>query len=547
MAPQTALDTRHPRLLLPLIPIVLLTALLARTVSLQWSPLPYNIDGLSELRVVQDILASGHLDFPPMTSIDESYVSDMPLLGLLTAFLSSALGADPVSFTQLSSSIIGSVAVLTFLLVFLHHFPNSRRAVLASALVLALTGSFVFSTGCTWKEVLAFLMIALALYSYPLRSNMQHRALLTITLILLVFTHHHSAVVAYVIFTFAIVIDIASKTETLSLNLTRNHYLDILTALSAWILAALYYSRISLPYLDYLSPSTDLYLYIAVAFLMLLVAVRLSRRNTPISRLPLELSVPVIGALVMLVNYYRPLFPGLPAPSAAIAVPFLAYLLLVVPAWGGVRALLVPKGPTKNLLLAMLLGPLSLILFAFLRANDATSHLIIYRTFDFALPAFALLIGAGFALIVKGRERLGAVAGVSLVVICASTLPVAYSSQELFGVENQTYWFEYDAVKWFSEHGVEGYASDQRLSETGTRLFDLENSRGLPYDLREGIALTGGSMFVLETDWSSSGAQEFPFGVVVVEKDTVSSTLEGASVFYIGGPMDGQLVGFRTR
>ena len=63
---------------------------------------------------------------------------------------------------------------------------------------------------------------------------------------------------------------------------------------------------------------------------------------------------------------------------------------------------------------------------------------------------------------------------------------MACRSQELFGVENQTYWFEYDAVQWFSEHGVNSYTSDQRLGETGGRLFDLNGSRGLPYDLREG-------------------------------------------------------------
>jgi hypothetical protein len=47
----------------------------------------------------------------------------------------------------------------------------------------------------------------------------------------------------------------------------------------------------------------------------------------------------------------------------------------------------------------------------------------------------------GFAIIVKGRLRLGMVAGASLVIVCASPLPIAYSSQQLFGVENQTYWF----------------------------------------------------------------------------------------------------------
>jgi hypothetical protein len=265
------------------------------------------------------------------------------------------------------------------------------------------------------------------------------------------------------------------------------------------------------------------------------------------TRAPIGLVVPAAGALLMTYNYVHPIFPGIPAPSALIAVPFLAYLILVAPAWTGAQFALSKRGQTKNLLLAMLLGPLSLIMFAFLRSNDATSQLIVYRTFDFVMPAFALLIGAGFAIIVKGRLRLGMVAGASLVIVCASTLPIAYSSQQLFGVENQTHWFEYDAVQWFSEHGVKSYASDQRLSETGGRLFDLNGSRGLPYDLREGIALNGSSFFVLERAWSTDGAQEFPFGVVVISNETISQKLNESSIMYIGGSVGGQLVLLRTQ
>jgi len=69
----------------------------------------------------------------------------------------------------------------------------------------------------------------------------------------------------------------------------------------------------------------------------------------------------------------------------------------------------------------------------------------------------------------------------------------------------------------------------------------------LPYDLREGIALNGSSFFVLERIWSTDGAQEFPFGVVVVSNETISQKLNDYSVFYVGGPLDNQLVGFRTR
>jgi len=112
------------------------------------------------------------------------------------------------------------------------------------------------------------------------------------------------------------------------------------------------------------------------------------------------------------------------------------------------------------------------------------------------------------------------------------------------GVENQTYWFECDAVKWFSEHNVSSYTSDQRLGETGWRLFDIEYGRGLPYDLREGIALNQSAFYVLEMDWSTSGAQEFPFGVEVVDNGTIEELLHESNVFYVGGPPGGNIIEF---
>jgi hypothetical protein len=41
-------------------------------------------------------------------------------------------------------------------------------------------------------------------------------------------------------------------------------------------------------------------------------------------------------------------------------------------------------------------------------------------------------------------------------------------------------------------------------------------------------------------------AQEFPFGVVVVPDETISQKLNESSVFYVGGPLDNQLIGFMT-
>lgn len=528
---------------LAMIIMLALVSVSARALSLQWSPLPYNIDGLSEYRVAEDIVTYGHLEFPADSSVAAGYVSDMPLLGLVIAFFSASLGLDPLVSSQLVTALLGAVAVCVAFMLVRRHWPFSAKASLSAALVLALAGSFVFSAGCTWKETLGLLLTLMVLYAYPFRDRRSYRALLTLALPLLVFTHHHTTIVAYVIVTFAMVIDHASKTTKPFLD-DRAFY-DILTLMVIWVLAVWYYIFIDLPYLDYLSPQTDLYLYIAVAFLLLVVGVRAARRDRPLSRAPIGLAVPLGGAVLMGVNYVHPLFPGLPAPSSLVFVPTMGYLILVAPAFDGARLALGVRGDTKNLLLAMVLGPVSLILFAFLRGMDATSHLIIYRTFDFLMPAFAVFAGLGFAALVKGRKSLGIALSVAFVVVVASTLPVAYDAQELFGVENQTYWFEYDAFEWWSDHGTGRIASDQRLSDTGWRLFDIEGWRGLPYDLREGIALEEGRFYAIETDWSSSGAQEFPFGTVVVPDDKISSAIGPSDVVYIGGPPDGQLLMFR--
>jgi hypothetical protein len=248
----------------------------------------------------------------------------------------------------------------------------------------------------------------------------------------------------------------------------------------------------------------------------------------------------------MLYNMHDPIFQGISAPASEVSLPFLAYLLLSVLAWYGARVLFRSTNVPRKFLLAMLLGPLSLILFAFLRSNDATSHLIVYRTFDFMMIPFVLLVGTGFAYLIKGRYRLGILAAISLVVICASTLPVAYQTQELFGVQNHTFEFEYDAVQWFSENGIDSYTSDQRLGETGWRLFDIEYGRGLPYYLVEDLSLNASSFFVTEGQWATNGAQEFPFGVVSVDQATLFAAANESSVVYVGGPLDNQIVCFRT-
>jgi hypothetical protein len=60
------------------------------------------------------------------------------------------------------------------------------------------------------------------------------------------------------------------------------------------------------------------------------------------------------------------------------------------------------------------------------------------------------------------------------------------------------------------------------------------------------IARNGTNFHLLEPDGSISGAQEFPFGVVVVSNETISQKLNSSSVVYIGGSVDEQLVLLKT-
>jgi hypothetical protein len=65
--------------------------------------------------------------------------------------------------------------------------------------------------------------------------------------------------------------------------------------------------------------------------------------------------------------------------------------------------------------------------------------------------------------------------------------------------------------------------------------------RGLPYDLREGIALNKSSFFVLEHSWSTDGAWGSLFGVVRVDTGKMNATCADSSVINIGEPARARL------
>jgi hypothetical protein len=198
--------TRRGMFLLSIV-LLSLVATCIRLVPLQWSQLPYNIDGLSELRIVEDIRINGNIEFSPDTSHAEDYTTDMPLLGVFISFASSSIGLPPVSSTFFTTALLGAATIAIIADVFVSRIPDLRSFV-ASGVVLALLGSLVFSAGCTWKETLGFCLLAMVLSSFLLRADLRYRAVLSISLLLLVFTHHHAAIVSFLLVSYAVAIEV---------------------------------------------------------------------------------------------------------------------------------------------------------------------------------------------------------------------------------------------------------------------------------------------------------------------------------------------------
>ena len=84
-------------------------------------------------------------------------------------------------------------------------------------------------------------------------------------------------------------------------------------------------------------------------------------------------------------------------------------------------------------------------------------------------------------------------------------------------------------------------------SETGWRLFDIECGRGLLFELREGISLEKGRLYVVENAWSAKGAQEFPSGTLVIDRTILEKAFSDANLVYVGGSLDGQIIVFEGR
>jgi hypothetical protein len=169
--------------------------------------------------------------------------------------------------------------------------------------------------------------------------------------------------------------------------------------------------------------------------------------------------------------------------------------------------------------------------------------MIVYRTFDFLDLAMAALFAGGVLILLKNLRKAVPVLIVILLMILAATAPLAFQTQELFGVQNQTYSYEVDSYQILkSLSNVTSIDSDQRIGTSAGLLENFSSGTDLAYRIDTGRTTSSYHWLVVEKSWTSTGAQEFPFGQRVLEEQQLTDFLTEKNVILIAGLCESQLI-----
>ncbi len=513
-------------------------ALALRLVPLLSSPLPYTVDGFALTKIAQGFGATGRWVINP----SDPNIDDLKLPGFsLLWFVQVALGGlNPLTDIQWFLPIITSTVVLPMYL--LAAKATGRRLVgFAADLFLAVFGSFLAITSSVVKESLGLVLLPTIVLTFYERADVRKRAISSVLLLVLIFIHHLTSLMAAGMIGSLIVL---SHTRALSVGRFsgRTIALDVATGLGPFVIAMDYYLTVNLGTVPTALDAYVLFLALIV-FLTALVARAWRpapaqpgrRRLLPSGRVLLVPALSVAGAVF---DARTGLFAGTLKTQAAFLELLPAFVLLAAFAGLGYRVVRRTSNRANDLILSMAVAPIALALFGFLIGLDYFSQEVVYRSFDFFDYTFALLAGLGVVFIVarlRNRRVLGvAVAAVYLGALVATT-PIARDTQRVFGVDNVTTPGEFQALSVLADLGAKHIASDQRIATAGRWWFGFDIDRSLPYALSQGNGVSGDDYAIVLERWTTIGAQEYPGPNVILSSADVEQFLGAHRVLYMAG------------
>lgn len=521
-----------------LLPVATLLAVAAaaRMLQLLLSSLPLNIDSFAQVAIAEEVLRQGawRLDEASMNA----YNLKMPVLPLLLGLASALTGVVPLELATpliLAISLAGILGVYALALRITRH----RSLAVVAGLVPALLGPYVFLTGSVMKEALGLALLPVLLLLFLRRADPRRRGLAAFLLLLLPLIHHLTALMAGGLVGLLALLQAAQaywrgrwSWRTLAADLLLG---PALLGFGLW-----YYQAVGMAFFTSVWNPNDVALFLATATLvgtggLLLASPRRARPWFALSkarRLPSLLDqkavVIVGGVFLILANALRPLVPGTAATTLPLLLITIAYLPLALLALTGLNLHRLAPGPGKAVVVALLLAPLTPLVYALLRGLDPLSHVLIYRSLDFLDLGLAVAIGTA---VVRSRWR-RPLAGL-LVASLLATLPLAYATEAVFQVQNTTFAYEMAAMRRVKPLGATPH-TDQRMASILAWSFGVEADASLPLTLAEGGDVAPGALLLVEGDWATRGAQVHPLPFVVVDEAILARTREGAVVYHGG-------------
>lgn len=526
-------------------------ALAVRFIPFLFSTLPFNIDGFPQVRIAEDIIATGQWDisYPDETSGFVIYNTKMPVLSLLITNFALVFGKTPMEVAQFIIPFISSCAVI---IIYAIAFKITKNEVVAffAGLALALNGFFVYLGAAVMKEAVGLVLLILAVYLYQGRDDPKKRILAGMLLILLGLTHHLSAWMAFTMVSLLAVTSNVIKYSEGRLSI-KNFTLDIISGPFLFIIVLLYYQVVNMSFFNKVSTFNDLALFASVFLLGLILSIffclpkqRKKPKNVVFNK---TLLVPAIGLAFILVNHYRTLFPGTIRTPISLLKVLIPYLLLVAVALVGLNVVSSRKTKYRPFIASLILTPFLIIIYALLKGFDAFTFILVYRSYDYIDFGLAICagIGAGYLIknisefLTKGRSDSKAAfpikASLSMifVIICLLTVPLAYNGEEFYKIQDSTYQNEFLAMNWISENASNyQVSSSERLSDIMAPYYDIKSDQNLPWKLKYGRTIETSTMLFMEDRWTSQGAQMTPMEPFLITNSAFDSTISKNDLIY---------------
>ncbi|MFQ5838518.1 MAG: hypothetical protein ACE5HJ_07020 [Thermoplasmata archaeon] len=520
---------------------LLSVATAVRLLQLLLSSLPLNIDSFAQLAIAREVLGSGQWTLDETST--NAYNLKMPYLPILLATASAVTAMDPLGLATPLMILVSLIGILGFYAL-TYALTRQRLVAVSSSLVLALLGPYIFLSSTLIKEALALALLPTLLWLTIHRRDPRRRAMAATLLLILPLIHHLSTLMAYGLVTLVILLQNvqAYRGDRWS---WRALGWDLLLGPALFPFALWYYTSVRMEFFTQVWNPNEVALFMSTALLMTAAALFLTseRRARPwfiLSKSKLlpslvdQKAIAIVGAfMLVLANFYRPLFPGTVLTSPTLLLIAFAYLPLAFLALVGFNVHRLSSGRRKVAPAALILAPLTVILYALLRGLDPLSHVLVYRSVDFLDYGLALSIGIALSLKMSRlrRSSLSAIVIVSLLV----TLPLAYSTEEVLQVQNTTYEYELAAMRHISQFGLDSTSTDQRTAAVMSMYFGLQAESSLPFKIAQGRPPGPGNVLLLEDNWRTRGAQVHPLPFLLLDEDSLSQLVDDNQLLYHGG------------